>query len=494
MKRLSEIIELLKKENILIEAIENDDIDIEDIRYDSRQVTKNTLFFCKGAHFDVKYLEDAIENGAGVYISEAKYDYDIPYIIVNDIRKAMYVVAGFFFDYPDRKLNLIGITATKGKTTTVSLLKETLDYYLKESGEKPAGIISTIYTYDGVNEYESHLSTPEAIELNRNLFNAYNSGLKYVVLEVSSQSLKYDRVTGLDIDIAGIVTIGRDHIAPNEHPTVEDYVDSKLKLADLAKKTVYCRDTDHLERIENKLKSKDTISFAANNEADYKIENLRFENGLTKFTFDGEDFDFNMMGTFNSVNAACALLILKYFGIDYKYAKEVFRNIIIPGRSNLVVSKDGKKTIFVDYAHNELSFTKNFEMLKEYFPDYKIVTLFGARGSKAFNRRKESAVVVSNNSDYIYLIPIETNYEDLRDINDSLIKNFTWDIPYEEFETRVEGLEKAFETFGEKTILFIAGKGDERYQSVRGEYIEIESDLQAANRLIAEYDKTHPVE
>lgn len=493
MKKFSEIVEILKENELLVEA-KDQELDVEDISYDSRNVKENTLFFCKGVHFDVKYLEDAINRGTGAYISENKYDYDMPYIIVNDIRKAMYVVAGFFFDYPDRKLNLIGVTATKGKTTTVTLIKESLDLYAKEHGEKPAGLISTTYTYDGVNEYESHLSTPEAIELHRNLYNAYDSGLKYVVLEVSSQSLKYDRVAGLDFDIAGIVTIGRDHIAPNEHPTVEDYVDSKLKLADLAKKVVYCRDTDHLERIENKLKGMNATSFAAEHDADFKITNLRFEDGFTKFTFDGDDFELNMMGKFNSVNAACALLVLKHFGIDYKYAKEVFKNIVIPGRSNLLISNDGKKTIFVDYAHNELSFTKNFEMLKKYFPDYKIVTLFSARGSKAFNRRKESAIVVSNNSDYIYLIPIEPNYEELSDIYASLIKNFTWDIPYEEFETRVDGLEKAFKTFGEKTILFIAGKGDERYQSIKGEYIEIESDLQAATRLINAYNETHPKE
>lgn len=493
MKKFSEIVKILRENELLVEA-KDSELDVADISYDSRNVIKNALFFCKGAHFDVKYLEDAIERGASAYISEAKYEYDISYIIVNDIRKAMYIVAGFFFDYPDKKLNLIGVTATKGKTTTVTLIKESLDLYAKEHDEKPAGIISTTYTYDGVNEYESHLSTPEAIELHRNLYNAYNSGLKYVVLEVSSQSLKYDRVAGLDFDIAGIVTIGRDHIAPNEHSTIEDYVDSKLKLADLAQKIVYSRDTDHLEMIENKLKGMNATSFAAEHNADFKITNLRFEDGFTKFTFDGDDFELNMMGTFNSVNAACALLILKHFGIDYKYAKEVFRNIVIPGRSNLLISNDGKKTIFVDYAHNELSFTKNFEMLKEYFPDYKIVTLFSARGSKAFNRRKESAIVVSNNSDYIYLIPIEPNYEELSDIYASLIKNFTWDIPYEEFETRVEGLEKAFKTFGEKTILFIAGKGDERYQSIKGEYIEIESDLQAATRLINEYNKTHPNE
>lgn len=491
MKNISQIEKLLIEKDLLVESNYSEDIQILDINFDSRKVDKDTMFIVKGLKFKDEYLFDSKEKGANSYIAEKKYDIDLPSLIVKDIKKAMLEVARLFFDYPDRKIKLVGITGSKGKSTNVYMVKHILDSKLKTEGKKPAGLVSTIRTYDGLNEYESHLTTPESLDLYRNIFNAVESGLEYMVIEVSSQALKYDRVgKDIDFDIVALLNIGHDHIGEHEHPTVEDYVNTKLKIFDLSKKIVYYKSTDHIEEIEKALENKEAVSYDVNNpSSDYNIENINYDKGVNKFTVNGKPFKLNMFGDFNIENAAAAIIICKSFGMTYEELYQAMETFSLKYRSSVLRTNDGQIVFIVNYAHDRLSFTRNFEIIKRDFPDYKVVSLFGAAGGKGLNRRKDLAEVASMNSDKVYIIPDDPNFEDPLEIASQIASNFVRDIPYEMFNKRVLGINKAVEDAKEKTVFFLAGKGREDYQLYKGGYAKMRSDHDIAEELVEEYNK-----
>ena len=195
MKVYSQLME--EQDNLVEQNLSGQDEQmIECLTYNSKETLQNTLFICKGAAFKPEYLNEAVKNGAICYISETKYETEkeVPYIIVKDIRKAMPVLSNKFFNEPWKYNNLIGIGGTKGKSTSVYYMKAVVDDYLAAQNKKDSAVISTIDIYDGVIKKESHITTPEAVELQGHIRNAVNSGMEFLQMEVSSQALKYGRV------------------------------------------------------------------------------------------------------------------------------------------------------------------------------------------------------------------------------------------------------------------------------------------------------------
>ena len=217
-----------------------EDAQIEYLTYDSREVVEGTLFICKGAAFKAEYLDAAIRKGAVAYVSEVKYDteVDVPYFLVDDIRKAMPYLAEKFDNAPWKSLNIVGIGGTKGKSTSAYYMKAIVDDYMEATGGKESAVISSIDIYDGVIKKESHITTPEAVELQEHFRHAVESGISYVEMEVSSQALKYNRVDNMMLDVGIFLNISEDHISPIEHPDFEDYFASKLKIFAKAKNAV----------------------------------------------------------------------------------------------------------------------------------------------------------------------------------------------------------------------------------------------------------------
>jgi len=483
--KFSKVFEILKKEGILLESKQVGASTINYISSDSRDVKENTLFFCKGKNYKQEYLVQAIEKGVNIYISEVKYDIpNVSYLIVDNIRRAMASIALEFYNHSFDKLETIGITGTKGKTTVTYFLRNILDEYV---GSKTA-VISTVETYTGVREEESHLTTPEPIDLQKFFYETASSNIKYLTMEVTSQAYKTDRVYGVHYNNGMFLNISEDHISDVEHPSFEDYFNCKLQLLKNCDNLVINADTDQFSTIMNACKNKKVTLYGSKSNADYYYLNIVKEE--PGFSFDikndklgySNNFKITMQGRFNIENAAAAITMAKTLGVDDESIKKGLIKTEVKGRMN-VFNANGI-TVIVDYAHNKLSFTKLYESIKLDYPGRRVVSLGGGPGGKAYNRRKDFGIIVGNNSDYIYLTAEDPQFETIADICRDISTYIKDDTKYEVIEDRAEAIEKAIKNAQSGDVIVLLAKGEEDYQKVKGNFIPYESDILIAKRML----------
>ena len=483
--KFSRVFEILKEEGILLESKQVGASRINYISADSRDVKDNTLFFCKGKNYKQEYLIQAIEKGVNLYISEIKYDVsNVSYFIVSDIRRAMASIALEFYNRSFSKLETIGITGTKGKTTVTYFLRNILNEYV---GYKTA-VITTVETYTGVREEESHLTTPEPIDLQKFFYETASSNIKYLTMEVTSQAYKTDRVYGVHFNNGMFLNISEDHISDAEHPNFEDYFNCKLELLKNCDNLVINADTDEFKVIMNACKGKKVTLYGSNSNADYYYENIKQEE--IGFSFDikndklnySNNFEITMQGRFNIENAVAAITMAKTLGVDDESIRKGLIKTEVKGRMNVFNGND--ITVIVDYAHNALSFSKLYESIKLDYPGRRIVSLGGGPGGKAFKRRQDFGVIVGNNSDYIYLTAEDPQFEAITDICRDISTYIKEDTKYEVIEDRTQAIEKAINNAKKGDVLVLLAKGEEDYQKVKGTFTPYESDLVIVKRML----------
>ena len=379
---LKKYIDALRSRSLLVSFDGDMNETISNVTHDSREVTRGTLFICKGAGFKPEYLYSAVEKGAVAYISETDYRIPASAVIVSDVRAAMAAAAKVFFDNAPSKLRTVGITGTKGKSTTAYYMKSVLDEF---NGGKTA-ILSSIDNFDGVISEESHLTTPESLMLLNHCSNAVDSGLSHLVMEVSSQGLKLGRVCEMNYDVAAFLNIGADHISPIEHADFEDYFSSKLKIFDYCKAACVNLDCEHSDRILSEARKRNIgiLTFGTDEKCDIYGFDIRANNGGINFSVrDGGSvlpYRINMTGLFNGSNALCVIAMSKILGIPYRCVSAGLAKATVPGRMEVFESRDGKCTVIVDYAHNKMSFKALYESTKIEYPGKKIITVFGCPG------------------------------------------------------------------------------------------------------------------
>ena len=481
MLNFNEIKQILEVNNLLIEYKIIDDINIKSISCDSREIEEDSLFFCKGNSFKEEYLKEAIQNGSKCYISEKYFDeYDCSYFIVSDILKAMALISAKFYNYPAKDMHLIGITGTKGKTTTTYFLKSIFEKYLKSD----VGIISSININTGKRIEESHLTTPESIDLHKIFNEIRESNIKYTIMEVSSQSYKRDRLYGVEFEYGIFTNIAEDHISQIEHPTFEDYLNCKIEFLKHCKKVIINKNTDYFDIILSKLKGKKIIYYGTDSSADYYVTDIVKEKNGFKFKVINEKenyeniFKIKMAGRFNIENALSAIVVSKLNNIDDETINKALSKTEIIGRMN-IYEKNGI-TVIVDYAHNGYSFSKLFESIKMDYPNRKIISVGGMVGGKAFNRRKEFGKIVGDNSDYIYLTANDPQFEEVQDICLDIAKYINKKDKYEIIVDRKEAVRKAINRSKKGDVVVLLAKGGEHYIKVKNENVKYEGDLAIA--------------
>lgn len=474
-------------------------VEIKYLTFDSKKVRPGTLFICKGAAFKAQYLDEAIEKGAVAYVSEKKFDTqkEVPYILVDDIRVAMPILAVKYNCAPWKELNVIGVGGTKGKSTTAYYIKAIVDDYMSATGGKESGILSSIDIYDGVIREESSLTTPEAVELQEHLRNAVDSQITYVEMEVSSQALKYGRVAAMKMDVGIFLNISEDHISPIEHPDFEDYFSSKLMMFANTKNAVVNLDADFSERIVEAAKASEAIYTFSMKEKNadvfgYAVEKDGHETVFRVKTeaFD-EEFRLTMPGLFNVENALAAITTAVALHIPVEYMKSGLLRAKTSGRMELFESRDKERVAIVDFAHNKLSFEKLFASAREEYPDYDIVAVFGSPGNKALIRRENLGTVAGQYATKIYLTADDPAYEEVVDIcKEIAVFVEKQRCPYEIVEDRTEAIHKAMESATRKTVFLITGKGNETWLKYGNKHIECKSDVENVKECLEFYDKS----
>ena len=467
---------------------------VELVSCDSREVIPGTLFICKGAHFKADFLSDAARRGAFAYVSETPYpEVGLPCIHASDLRQAMARLAVKYYNDPAQKLKVVGVTGTKGKSSTAYYLKYILDEYLAPWG-RTCGVISSIDTWDGVERFESHLTTPEPLELQRHFYNALMSGMEYLVMEVSSQALKYHRTLGVSFAAAAFLNIGTDHISPIEHPDFDDYFHSKLKLFSQTGLSCVNLDCGHAREV---LEAAQSVPGAAvftfsrqNPAASVYGHDVRKVGGDIIFQVDaarlGGQYRLTMPGLFNVDNALAAIAICQGLGIPGDAVRAGLAKARVPGRMEVYSSENGDVVAIVDYAHNRMSFETLFRSTAQEYPGRRIVAVFGCPGKKAFARRRDLGEVAGEHSDLVILTEEDSGEEDTLSICREIAEHVSCQCRIE--PNRGEAIRQAVLSCHEPSVLLITGKGAETRQKRGLMYIDTPSDVEYAQAFLREYD------
>lgn len=466
---------------------------VELVSCNSKEVVPGTLFVCKGAHFKPDFLAEAQRRGAFAYVSERAYpEVKLPCVLVRDMRRAMAHLAVKYYNDPSRRLKVIGITGTKGKSSTAYYLKHILDGYLAPEG-RTCGIISSIETWDGVERFESHLTTPEPLELQRHLARALASGMEYVVMEASSQALKYHRTLGVRFAAAAFLNIGADHISPIEHPDFDDYFRSKLKLFAQAEFSCVNLDCDHAAEAVDAARTgcPAVLTFSRHNPAAGVYgRDVRKVGRDILFQADAAQlsgqYRLTMPGLFNVDNALAAIALCLGLGIPRQAVADGLAQTRVPGRMEVYSSRDGTVTAIVDYAHNRMSFEALFRSVQQEYPGQRVVTVFGCPGKKAFGRRRDLGEVAGAHSDLVILTEEDSGEEDTLSICQEIAAHVACQCLIQ--PNRGEAIRQAVLSCGEPSVLLITGKGAETRQKRGREYIDTPSDVEYVQTFLGEWD------
>ena len=471
------------------------------VSYDSREVVPGTLFLCKGAHFKAEFLQMAKDKGAMAYVSLTPYpEVDLPCILVSDMRLTIAPLADLFYDHPSGKLKVIGITGTKGKSSTTYYLKYILDEYMEGEGKPASGVVSSIDTYDGVEQFESHLTTPEPLDLQRHFANGVSTGMEYLTMEVSSQALKYHRSLCTDFAAACFLNIGQDHISPIEHPDFEDYFTSKLRIFAQARICCVNLDCDHADRVLEAARAsgKPVYTFSQKNEeADVYASQVRKRGNDILFRVKTRrflrEFRLTMPGLFNVENALAAITVCEGLNIPERYIYVGLMKARVPGRMEVYSNADETVTAIVDYAHNRMSFETLFRSVRAEYPGRRIVTVFGCPGKKALDRRKDLGEVSGQYSDLVVLTEEDSGEEDTETICREVAQYVAAQgCEYSIEPNRGEAIRQAIlGCDGRPTVLLITGKGAETRQKRGTQYIDTPSDVDYVHSFLQEYDVRH---
>ena len=498
---------LLADQDLLISAPDFD-VEIQHLAYNSKDVVPGTVLFIKG-NFKPEYLKDAITQGVTAIVAPETFVHDtnLPTWIADDVPAAMSIIAMAYYGYPQNDLALIGITGTKGKTSTAYMAYEILRSYTHDK----VALSSTLQVITG-NEpkfhYRAHLTTPESLDLFRWMREAVDNGMTHMVMEVSSQAFKMRRVYGLRYNVGIFLNISPDHIGENEHPTFEDYLAHKMMLFDHSEQIVLNADSDYfgtlIERAEMNV-PRDGIWLYGQEDVDSPKADAYFEatdtnlhGSVFKVREVGQqaehlhingEYKLDMPGDFNQSNALAAMIATRLVGADAPAMADGLEVVKVPGRMQVLNTKS-HGTIYVDYAHNYASIAALLHFVRQNESVNKLTVVVGAPGNKGVSRRPGIGKAVNEGADIVYLTSDDPQYEDPAKIADEIqaaITNPSVTV-YRELD-RTTAIAEAIKNAGPDDVVVLAAKGLDEYQKINGVDTPYENDWAVAQRIVSELER-----
>lgn len=460
--KLNELIKGLK----VLKCFGDTSIDVDNVAIDSNKVTAKSLFICIcGKDYDGHSFVKQVEMyGAVAVITEKKLDTALTQIVVEDSRQAMSVIASNFYNRVDKKLKLIAVVGTNGKTTTAHLIKNVLE----SSGVK-CGVIGTLGSFYCDKYLEPVLTTPDPLELHQIFFDMYNSGIRCVVMEVSAHAIYLNKLKGLRFFAAVFTNFSQDHLDFFE--SMEKYKQAKLKFfnENLCKYVVSNSD-DEVGREIMKLKD-GAISYGIENPADVFAVNIKISDKKTEFFINLFDYvdkvSLNLIGKFNVYNAMACSVVCSLLGVKQQEVIRGLNQVVkIDGRLEKVY--DGEYKIIIDYAHTPDGLKKVLFALKP-ITENRLICLFGCGGNRDSSKREIMGEICSSLADFSIITSDNPRYEEPMEIITQIEKGVRKNSKkYIIIEDREDAIKYGIDILKNGDTLLIAGKGSEKYQEILG--------------------------
>ena len=450
----------------------SDETEITTLVNDSRKVEAGSVFVCiSGAVSDGhRFAADVAAKGAAAVVVEKDVEVpsDVTVIKVADTRYALALMSAAYFGYPADKLKIIGITGTKGKTTTTYMIRSILEGV----GHK-VGLIGTIEAIIGDETIPAANTTPESYTIHEYFARMVEAGCDSVVMEVSSQGLMLHRTAGIPFEIGIFTNLGKDHIGPNEHKDFEDYKRCKAMLFKQCRLGIANVDDKYFPDLFKDATCR-VETFGFSKDADLRAEDVELVSrpgylGVAYHVAGLMDFDveIDIPGTFSVYNSLTAIAVCRHFGVPVEKIKEALKKAKVKGRIEMIKVSD-EFTLMIDYAHNAMSLESLLTTLKEYHPK-RLVCLFGCGGNRSKDRRYEMGEVSGRLADLTIITSDNPRFEEPQAIIDDIKTGIgKTDGKYVEICDQKEAIKYAIQHGQPGDVIVLAGKGHEDYQEIKG--------------------------
>ncbi|MBS4029655.1 MAG: UDP-N-acetylmuramoyl-L-alanyl-D-glutamate--2,6-diaminopimelate ligase [Ignavibacteriales bacterium] len=445
---------------------------IAGIQYDSRKISRDEMFVAiRGTAVDGhKFISDAVSRGAKCVVVEDDNSFPdslamhtgVIKVVVENSRKALAQLSANFYDHPSKKLKLVGVTGTNGKTTATIMIQQLLS-----SSENKVGLLGTIKYFDGNEEREATHTTPESLELNRLLAEMVRNGCSSAVMEVSSHSLALDRVFGLDFDCAVFTNLTQDHL--DFHSTIENYFGAKQILFNNLKENATAItnvDSDYGKRMVENSQSK-KVTFGINSQADYQAKEISLSINGTQLTVNNTSLSSPFVGKYNVYNLLAAYSVASELNVSNLQSK--IENLKpVEGRFQQISSPFGW-TAIIDYAHTHDALENVLKTIREILPKEnggRVITIFGAGGDRDTTKRPKMGNVATELSDVVIVTSDNPRTENAEQIIADVAAGIKNNVECIKISNRREAIYKGLSLAKKNDVVLIAGKGHENYQII----------------------------